>query len=306
MLDNDGGGAHTENGPVPATIERERGFLDGFIGCGRTHGKKARTDPLEQLVARYIVARDDNDPFAAPGADPVIGDGDGLCCAGARCVYLGVWAARTDVLGKLGMAERHNPVEELPIERVVRCSQFLLQVADAMPNLGGDPGTGAKLLGLLRQVLQLREAGLGYLHIAVAVHLLHETVGPGEGRSEYDAGRVSVGVGQHVAIRQPGAGRGVLVMHHQRDSGVAQRLDSGADRKRARPVERPNAFLRESKLGGEIERPAATRQLDYIVVVVDRLETTPTGFGLDEPRDVLPGDALPLVRRQRLDELLAA
>ncbi len=91
-LDDDGGRAHSEQHPVAAVVEGDGGFLNHGVGGCRARGEEAGPEPVEQRVRRDVVGRDDDDPSAAADADPVLGERDGLCGAGAGRVDLGVRA----------------------------------------------------------------------------------------------------------------------------------------------------------------------------------------------------------------------
>ena len=75
-------------------VERHRGVLDVLVRGGGARREEAGAHPAEQVVGRDVVGGDDHDALAAAGADPVLGQSDGLRGAGAGRVDLGVRPAR--------------------------------------------------------------------------------------------------------------------------------------------------------------------------------------------------------------------
>ena len=77
---------------------------------------------------------------------------------------------------------------------------------------------------------------------------------------------------------------------HQRDPGVAQRVEAGAD---GQPGDASSAGIAvgvDAELVAEVERTGAAGQLDHIVGAVDRLEAPLAVVALDQPGDVLVED----------------
>ncbi len=107
---------------------------------------------------------------------------------------------------------------------------------------------------------------------SVRLDVLGEPVVAGERRREDDAGVVAQGVGQPPSVGELGAERGRLVAHHERDAGVAQRVETGADRQPGGGVECFVAGGLDGELLDDVERGVATGQLHDVGRVVDRLE----------------------------------
>ena len=187
-LDHDGGRAHPEQHPVAAVVEGERGLLDDLVGGCRAGGEEAGPDPVEQRVGRDVVGRDDDDPTAAAGADPVLGERDGLCGARAGRVHLGVRAPRPDDLGELRVSHRQDPEQEPPVElegllvcerrRARRCGHRLPPRLRGRRRCGSHRTEGGELLaaGPIRDV---------------ALDVGGELAEPRERRREDDAGVVA-------------------------------------------------------------------------------------------------------------------
>ena len=109
-------GAHADDHPVAALVERQRRLLDHLVGRGGARREEARADPVHQCRGG-VVGGDDHDPPAAPGADPVLGERDRLGGARARRVDLRVRPARADELGELRVAHRQHAEQEAAVER---------------------------------------------------------------------------------------------------------------------------------------------------------------------------------------------
>ena len=139
----------------------------------------------------------------------------------------------------------------------------------------------------------------------VGLDVLGEAVVAGEGAREDHPGVVTERVGQSPAIGQLGSERGGLVAHHQRDPGVAQRIEAGADRQTGRVVERLVAGGVDRELLDDVERRVAAGELDDLGGIVDGLEARTAGLALDQPGDVHVGHARPRRVGQRVDELLS-
>ena len=143
---------------MPALIERQRGVLDDLVGRGRPGGQEAGADPAEHDVRGCVVGGDDHHAPAAPGADPVLGQRDGLRRARARGVDLGVGPARADQLGELRVAHREHPEDEPAVEGVGLLVELVAHVVDAPVDLGEHDRIGAVVVEHARaQRLERRE-----------------------------------------------------------------------------------------------------------------------------------------------------
>ena len=139
----------------------------------------------------------------------------------------------------------------------------------------------------------------------VAREVVGEVVEAGEGGGEDDAGVVAHRLRQPPPVGQLGAQRRGLVVHDQRDPGVAQCVEAGTDREPGGGVERGVAGSVDAELADRVERRAAAGEFDDVRLAVYRLEGRLTGGTLDQAGDV-PVDhfsAQPV--RDRVDELLA-
>ena len=288
---------------VPAPVERRGRVLDPLVGGCRAGGEEAGADPRHHLIAGGVVGRDDDDPAAATGPDPVLGDRDGLRRARAGGVDLGVRAAGTDDLGELRVAHRQDPEEEPTVELERVLVKLTLEFGDEGVDLGADrlaPGeVGADTL----QGQQVFPAGPVF---GVVAHLVDEVVVARERRGKDDAGVVAHRVRQTPAVGQLGADRRLLVVHDERDARVAQRVEAGADGHPGRRVEGGVPARVDAVLGDDIDRGVGARELDDVGLVVDDLETARAGRRvLDQPGDPHPGHLGADAARQRGDELLA-
>ena len=128
---------------MAALVERQRRVLDDLVGRGRARGEEARADPAEHRVRGRVVGGHDDHAPAAAGADPVLGQRDGLRRARARGVDLRVRPARADQLGELRVAHRQHAEQEAAVERVRLVLDLAAHVVDAPLDLGEHDGVGA-------------------------------------------------------------------------------------------------------------------------------------------------------------------
>ena len=136
--------------------------------------------------------------------------------------------------------------------------------------------------------------------------IVGEGVVAGKGRAEDHAGIVAHGVGQSPAIRQLRAFGGRLVAHDQRDAGVAQGVDSGADSQAGDAVEGGQVLGGNAEFTFQIEGASAARQLDHVRHVCDGLKGGLSLFALDQAADVFVEHVVAELRRDGSDELIAA
>ena len=285
-------------------VEWHRGLLDVLVRGGGTRRQEAGSHPAEETVGRDVVGCDDNDALAATGADPVLGQADRLRRARARGVDLGVRSARTDQLGELRVPHRQDAEQEAPVERVSGLLQGELQVVDPPVDLGqhGCLPVGFGDLGPhCRQRVQLLAARCVEPE---AGQLVGEIVVAGEGRGEDDSGVVAQLVGEHPPVGQLGADARRPVVVDERDSGVAQRVDAGADGELGLAPEGGDPVGVDAELLAEVEFTRPPRQLDHVGGAVDRLEAC-AGLALHQPGDVLVQHLVADPRRDHVDPLLA-
>ena len=65
-------GAHPHDHAVTAAVERNRGVFHHLIGGRRPARQETRAEPVDQVIGRDVVRRDDDHPAAPAGADPVL------------------------------------------------------------------------------------------------------------------------------------------------------------------------------------------------------------------------------------------
>ncbi len=95
-------------------------------------------------------------------------------------------------------------------------------------------------------------------------------------------------------------------MQHQRDAGIAQRVDPGADRETCGAVERGNPIGCDAELLPQIEGAAPRRQLQAVRRTRYRLETRISSRALDQTHDVFVENRVAETGGNRVDELIAA
>ena len=301
-LDDDAGGPHTHDHAVPAVVEGECGILDRFVGGRGAGGQEARPDPLDEVVGGDVVAGYDDDPAAASGPDPVLGQGDALGGARAGGVELGVGPPRPDDLGELGVPHRQDPEEEPPVERVGLSLHVLANRADSLVDLAHDR---IALAGPCPQGLQhVRQLAPCAVDV-VALELVGEVVKAGEGRSEDDAGVVAQCVRQHPPVRKLAADAGGLVTAHQWDARVAHGVETGAEGEPGDTVEGDVAFGFDAELAHHVQRAHPAGELDDFSRVVDGHEAARAVLVLDDAGDVLVQHAAAEPLRDQVDALLA-
>ena len=93
-------------------------------------------------------------------------------------------------------------------------------------------------------------------------------------------------------------------MQDERDAGVAQGVDAGADGELGLPSEGGDPVGVDAELVAEVELAGPAGQLDHVGRAVDRLEAA-AGVALDEPGDVLVEHLVADPRRDHVDALLA-
>ncbi len=95
-------------------------------------------------------------------------------------------------------------------------------------------------------------------------------------------------------------------MVHQRDAGVAQRVEAGADGEASDHVQRGQSLGWHSELGLQLQRAAAAGEADHLIRIVDELERAGAVLAFDHAGDVLVDHRLAEARRDYVDEALAA
>ena len=294
--------AHAEDQPVAAPIEGQGDLCHAVVRGCCARSLEAGAHPLEQVVAGDRVGRDHDDAPAPAGADPVLGHGKSHASRGAGRVHRGVGSARTDVLRELAVSHGQHSEQEPPVEAI---------------GLGGDEV--AQLLAPARELVERRPIrgqpphALERLELSepafvrvVAAQLLGEAVECWERAGEHHAGLVAHALGQQPAVGQLLARAGGAVGLHQRDPGVAQRIEARSHRELRGDVERLDQLGRHAVLFGQIERARPAGQLDHLRLVTDRLEVAAAVGVLDQPRDPLAQDRAPEALGHQIDQLLAA
>ena len=135
-LDQHSRRAHPQDEAVTAPIEGQGGVFEHLVGSRCAAREKARTDPLQEVVAGHVVGGHDDDTPATPAQDPVLGERHGLGATGTRRVDLGVRTAGADVLGELRVSHGHHLEQEPTVELVCVALEVTLQLLDSTVELG--------------------------------------------------------------------------------------------------------------------------------------------------------------------------
>ena len=258
------------------------------------------------MVRGNIIRGNNDHAAAAAGLDPVAGEPDRLSAAGARSVGRRVWAARADILGELRMAHREHPEKEPAVKFVDILLNFESQRPNAPLDLFGNTITRSGLGCQIEQTAQFPQPlPADAVFIKIGDNLFIRIIA-GESRGEEDSGIVpdlirklpSVG-----KIRSLGRG---FIAHDQRDSGVAQSVDPGADCKLGHPIQRGHAVFRKSEIPDEIEFLGAGGKFDHVRHAFDRFELCFTPVGFHKARDIFLNHLTAQVRRDLADEHVAA
>ena len=225
-LDHERGCAHADDHAVAAAVERRGRVFDFRVSRRGSRGQEPGPDPRQQDLGGHVVCGDDDHAARAPRADPVFGHGQGLGSGCASGVDLGVRPPRADQFGELGVPHGQAPENEPPVEFEGLLRQQLAQLGDPLVDFDGRRFALADLGSHCLQGEQLLPATTVDL---IALDVIGEGVIAREGRGEDDAGRVTHRLRQTPAVGQAGADGGLLVAHHQGDTGVAQGVETGAD-----------------------------------------------------------------------------
>ncbi|OPZ52609.1 MAG: hypothetical protein BWY91_02247 [bacterium ADurb.BinA028] len=303
-LDDQGRRTRADDHAVPTPVERRGRILDQLVGGGGAGGEEAGAHPRHELLASGVVSGDDDDPTGPPGADPVLGDRDGLGGAGTGRVDLRVRAAGADDLSELRVPHRQHPEEEpaVEVERVL--VELTLELRDEGVDLGADRLAAIEVGPDAFEGEQVLAAGAV---LAVVADLVDEVVVAGERRGEDDSGLVAHRVRQAPTVGQLRADGRLLVVHDERDARVTQRVEAGPEGHPRGRVEGGVAARVDAVLRDDIQRGVLSGEFDDVGLVVDDLEAArPRGRVLDQAGDPHPGHLGADGRRELADELLAA
>ena len=281
-FDDQGARAHAQQGAMAAAVEGQGSLFHLVVGRSRAGRQEAGAHPFHQVIAGHIVRAHHDHTAAAAAADPVLSDGDALRGAGAGRVDLGVGAARADVFGELAVAHGQDAEDEAAIEDVWLAIQILAHRVDAAVQFQ----QRLVLFDMAAQFLQHLQVVQAFLPDVVLLHFAGETVAPGEGAGKDDAGFVAQTLRQHPAIGQEAAGAGALPGLHQRNAGLAQRVQARGHGQLRGDVQRFHQFVRHAVLGAQVEAAGAAGQFDHVAGVGNRLEAAAAIRGLDHTGDM--------------------
>ena len=204
------------------------------------------------------------------------------------------------------MAHREHPEEEAAVEGVRLLLERALEVVNAPLDLVEHHRIGALVVehpGAQR--FERGQALAPHVVRGVARHLVGHLLEAGERRGVDHPGVVAHLVRERPTVRELRALGGELVSQHERDAGVAERVDAGGDRKLGVAPERGQPFVVDPELIGRIERARPRRELDHGLETVDRLERGAAVLPLHQPRDVLVEHVAAQAAWDDVDPLLA-
>ncbi len=298
-LEYDGRSPHPHDQAVAPPVERDRLLLHFFARGRRPGSQEAGAEPSEQVVGGDVVGRDHDHPTAASGTDPVARDPHRLRAARTGSVGGGVRSPCADVLGELGVPHGEDPEQEPPVEMIRLLLDLLFECRDAPVELPRErlPGAGARTQGF-----QFRQPGAPLAVLVEVGHDLRVGVVTRERGGEQYAGVVPDVVRQHPAVGQLRPLGGGLVAHHQRDSGVAQRVDARADGQLGHAVERGHPVFGKTEIADDVELLRTGREFDHVGRALDVLEPALAPLRLHEPGDVLLDHLPAQLFRNRADE----
>ena len=301
LLDDHPGRTHAEDQAMASAIKRKRRLFEHFVGGCCAARKKPGADPLHKIVARRVVRGDDDHPTTAALCDPILGERDGLGAARTRRIDLGVGTASPDVLRQLRVSHRERFEDEPPVELIGITFELALKLGDVAVELDAD-GLAASIAEASSKGLKLAEEHTLRMVLEVGAELSRVHVEPRKRRAENHTGVIAHRLGQTPAFRQLRALRGGLVVHHQRNTGIAKRFDPrchGHPRGRVHGV---HSLLRNPEVGRQRDVPTPPGKLDDLGRRVDRLESGPALVGLDQSRDLLVRHRTSKPDRDRVDE----
>ncbi len=297
-----GTGPHAQDRAVTAAVKGQRGLVHPIVRGGCTQGQEAGTHPFHQAVAGDVVTAQYQDPAAAAGADPILGQRHSLGRAGTGGVDVGVGPTGADVLGELAVAHSQNAEDEAAVELIGLALELLPHLADAAVDLL----QRGRVTSIAAQVLQQGQLAEAVLPGVVAGELLSKAVAARKRAGEDHSSLVAQGLWQQPAVGEILAGAGLAPGLYQRDARLSQGVEPGGEAILGRDVQRLHQLLRHSILRRQVELASTAGQLDYFLWVLDYLEAAAAVLGLDQPRDALVEDALAEPLRDQVDELLAA
>ncbi len=199
-LHHHGRGTHANNHAVPPAVERNGGVCDHFVGGCRSAGQEPRTHPIDQIVGSDVVGRDYDDPLAAAGVNPVLGQRNTLGGACAGSVDLCVGTASADEFGELRMSHGQDSKQEATIENIRFFVDGRAQFADATVDFLHQNRMTVRFDRASEQAFEHCQLLAAFVVGVIMCHLLGERVVPGERGCKDHAGIVAHGVGQSPAL----------------------------------------------------------------------------------------------------------
>ncbi len=93
---------------MTAPVEGQGRLLDDVVRRRCPCREEAGPHPLEEMVTRHVICRDDEHSLAAAAADPILRQRHGLGGARAGSVHVCVWSSGADQLRELRVAHREH------------------------------------------------------------------------------------------------------------------------------------------------------------------------------------------------------
>ena len=174
------------------------------------------------------------------------------------------------------MAHRQNSEQEAAIGDIGIGSDFVLQRSEFLIDFCCKRCISIVDAGATG--LQFLQAGAPAQIALIGFDLLNQRIGAGESRCENNSGFVAQFIRQAPAIGELRAFCRRFVFHHQRNTGITQRIDTGGDGQRRDDIQSSPAIGREAKFFHEIETANSPGEFDYVSGIGDRFKMWATGF----------------------------
>jgi len=184
-----------------------------------------------------------------------------------------VRTARPDVLGKLGMPHRKHLKNELPVEVVIQPRKLFLNIRQTV--FEGCAGFRLAWGDQSQKVFKFGYLALQMILFVIGGCVFSHAVQPRKSRSKDNAGFIRQRLGKHPAIGQHGTLAGFLVVHHQWDARIAQRVNPRRDRHLRADVCGFSPFRRYAKLLDQVKASTPPSQLDHLLWGIDGFDHSP-------------------------------
>ncbi len=295
--------AHPHNHSIAPPVKgQHRHTHIAFYRCGAA-GQHSCANPMGQRPAGHIVSCHHDHPAAAPRADPILRNSQGVCGGGASSVHVRVGTARANILGKLRVPHRQHSEDELAIKLIIQRCQLAFQFSDAsfqgctqVVRARWNPSQHpAQLVELPRQLLMFTKAPGFFGHL----------IQSGESRAKDHPSFILHRLGQLPAVRQKGPLAGLAISHRQRDACVAQSFNACRDRQPGRNIESLHPLAGHAKLFHQVELPTLPPQFDSLIGLIQHFHDR-AGLALHQAGHAFLDHSVAQRIGQRFDPVFAA